>query len=72
MRELKTLTGRTVVVASDGATLRGVLESATRSFVTLVDAVDVSRPDHSSIAGAVLMPARRIQYVQVVTDGRVL
>lgn len=66
MRELKTLTGRTVVVASDGATLRGVLESATRSFVTLVDVVDVDRPAPAPIAGAVLVPASRITYVQVV------
>lgn len=67
MRELKTLTGRTVVVASDGATLRGVLDSATRSFVTLVDVVDVDRPEPTPIAGAVLVPASRITYVQVVS-----
>lgn len=67
MRELKTLTGRTVVVASDGATLRGVLESATRSFVTLVDVVDVDRPDPVPVAGSVLVPASRITYVQVVS-----
>lgn len=67
MRELKTLTGRTVVVASDGATLRGVLESATRSFVTIVDVVDVDRPVPAPISGAVLVPASRITYVQVVS-----
>ena len=67
MRELKTHTGRTVVVASDGATLRGVLESATRSFVTLVDVVAVDRPEPTPIAGAVLVPASRITYVQVVS-----
>lgn len=67
MRELKTLTGRTVVVASDGATLRGVLESATRSFVTLVDVVDVDRPVPAPISGAVLVPSSRITYVQVVS-----
>ncbi|WP_431785370.1 hypothetical protein [Microbacterium maritypicum] len=67
MRELKTLTGRTVVVASDGATLRGVLESATRSFVTLVEVVAVDRAEPTLIAGAVLIPASRITYVQVVS-----
>lgn len=66
MRELKVLTGTTVVVASDGVTLRGVLESATKAFVTLVDAVDVSRPDPAPIAGMVLIPASRVNYVQVV------
>ena len=66
MRELKTLTGRTVVVASDGATLRGVLDSATRAFVTLVDVADVDRPTPVPIAGAVLIPAARVTYVQVV------
>ena len=67
MRELKTLTGRTVVVASDGATLRGVLESATRSFVTLVEVVAVDRPQQTPIAGSVLVPVPRISYVQVVS-----
>jgi hypothetical protein len=67
MRELKVLTGRTVVVASDGVTLRGVLESATKSFVTLIEAVDVGRPDPSPIAGMVLIPASRVNYVQAVS-----
>ncbi|GAA3947929.1 hypothetical protein [Microbacterium soli] len=66
MRELKTLTGRPVVVCTDGATLRGVVESATRAFVTLVDVEDVDRPIPAPIAGAVLIPARRVKYVQVV------
>lgn len=66
MRELKSLTGQTVIVASEGATLRGVIESATRSLVTLVDVVDVDRPDPVPVSGAVLIPASRVKYVQVV------
>lgn len=66
MRELNVLTGKTVVVASTGATLRGVLESATRSFVTLVDAVDVGSGGSKAIAGLVLIPASRVLYVQAV------
>ncbi|WP_137843851.1 hypothetical protein [Microbacterium sp. 2FI] len=66
MRELKLLTGKTVVISSTGATVRGVLESATRSFVTLVDAVDVSSTDPKPIAGMVLIPASRVNYVQAV------
>lgn len=66
MRELKVLTGKTVVVSSTGATVRGVLESVTRSFVTLVDAVDVGTPTHTPIAGMVLIPASRVNYVQAV------
>ena len=66
MRDLKVLTGCRVVVASDGATLRGTLESATRAFVTIVDAEDVTRHDAIALAGAVLVPTGRILYVQAV------
>ena len=66
VRELKILTGSRVVVASDGATLRGVLESATRSFITLVDAEDVDRTEPVALAGSVLIPASRVRYVQAV------
>lgn len=66
MRELRALTGRTVVVCSDGATLRGVLESATRAFVVLVDVWDVDRPTPTPVDGLVLVPASRVKYVQAV------
>lgn len=66
MRELKILTGQRVVVAADGATVRGILDSATRSFVTLVDATDVDRPEPAALAGAVLIPVSRVRYVQAV------
>ena len=66
MRELRALTGRTVVVSSDGATLRGVLESATRAFVVLVDVWDVDRPTPTPVDGLVLVPASRVKYVQAV------
>lgn len=67
MRDLKVLTGQRVIVASDGSTLRGVLESATRGFVSLVDATDVGRPEPVPVLGRVLIPAGRILYVQVVS-----
>lgn len=67
MRELKLLTGTRVVVASDGAAVRGILESATKEFVTLVDATDVSSPQAAPILGSVLIPSPRIQYVQAVS-----
>lgn len=66
MRELKVLTGRTVVVASTGATVRGVIESVTRSFVTLVDAVEVGAGSPKPIDGMVLIPTGRVLYVQAV------
>lgn len=66
MRELKMLTGQRVIVSADGATLRGVLESATRAFITLVDVEDVERPTPTLVAGAVIIPASRVKYVQVV------
>lgn len=67
MRDLKVLTGQLVVVSSVGATLRGVLESATRSFVSLVDVVDVDRPEPVQVPGSVLIPTSRVLYVQVVS-----
>lgn len=66
MRELKILTGRRVIIASEGATVRGILESATRAFVTLVEVEDVDRPEPTPIAGQVLIPVARIRYVQAV------
>lgn len=66
MRDLKVLTGQRVVIAGEGSTLRGVLESATRQFVTLVDVEDVDRGDPVPVRGKVLIPARRVLYVQVV------
>lgn len=67
MRDLKVLTGQRVVVASEGSTLRGVLESATRRFVSLVEVTDVGRPEPVPVVGRVLIPAGRILYVQVVS-----
>lgn len=66
MRDLKVLTGQRVVVASEGSTLRGVIESASRGFVTLVDVTDVGRPEPVPVIGQVLVPTRRVLYVQVV------
>ncbi|QOC24831.1 hypothetical protein IC744_16340 [Microbacterium hominis] len=68
MRELKLLTGHLVVIAADAVTLRGVIESASRSAVKLVNAEDVTAPQRALIAGAVLVPTARIQYVQVVEN----
>ncbi len=66
MHELKTLTGRRVVIALDSATLRGIIASATRRFVTLYNVEDVGRPDPAAVAGSVLIPVNRVIYVQVV------
>lgn len=67
MRDLKVFTGHRVIVSSDGSTLRGVLESATRSFVALTAAENVESPEPSPISGSVLIPVGRIRYVQVVS-----
>ncbi|UOE45482.1 hypothetical protein [Agromyces larvae] len=66
MRELKTLTGRTVIVATSETAIRGVVESATRSFVTLVEAESLEESQPVKIAGFVLVPVPRVVYVQVV------
>lgn len=66
MRELKVLTGQTVVVATPDATVRGVLESATRHFVRLTSAQDVGSGNPEPIVGLVLIPVARLSYVQAV------
>lgn len=66
MRDLKILTGHRVVVSADGSVLRGVLESATRRFVTLIDVDDVERGEPKPVKGTVLVPVSRVRYVQVV------
>jgi hypothetical protein len=66
VRELKTLTGRTVIVVTGETALEGVVESATRTCVTLVDARAVDGPTPVPVDGSVLVPTSRIAYVQVV------
>jgi hypothetical protein len=66
MRELKLLTGRRIVVQAEGdVVLSGVVESATRALLTLIDARQVDARGEIPIAGVVLVPTARIQYVQV-------
>lgn len=66
VRELKLLTGRRVVVATEKAELRGVVESATRAFLTLTAADDVTGGPPRPIVGFVLVPVPRIAHVQVI------
>ncbi|MCT2085048.1 hypothetical protein M3D75_02860 [Microbacterium enclense] len=66
MRELKTLTGSTIVISTPDADLRGVVESASRQFVTLADVEAVSGPEPVALSGFVLVPVSRISYIQVV------
>jgi len=66
VRELKLLTGRRVVVATEKAELRGVVESATRAFLTLTAADDVTSGPPRPIVGFVLVPVPRIAHVQVI------
>ena len=66
MRELKLLTGRTVIVATPATTVRGVVESASRSFLTLVTAVCLDTTPEIPIDGSVMFPVSTISYVQVV------
>lgn len=66
MRELKTLTGRKVIVVTSETALEGTIESATRSFVTLAAARAVDGPTPVPVDGLVLVPTNRIAYVQVV------
>lgn len=66
VRELKTLTGSTIVISTPDADLRGVVESASRQFVTLTDVEAVSGPEPVALSGFVLVPVSRISYIQVV------
>ena len=66
VRELKLLTGRRMVVATEKAELRGVVESATRTFLTLTAADDVTSGPPRPIVGFVLVPVPRIAHVQVI------
>ena len=66
VRELKLLTGRRVVVATEKAERRGVVESATRAFLTLTAADDVTSGPPRPIVGFVLVPVPRIAHVQVI------
>ena len=66
VRELKLLTGRRVVVATEKAELRGVVESATRAFLTLTAADDVTSGPPRPIVGFVLVPVPQIAHVQVI------
>lgn len=65
MRELKLLTGKTVIVATPEATVRGVVESATRTFITLTAAESLDGPNPAPIVGFVLVPVPKVSYVQV-------
>lgn len=65
MRELKLLTGKTVIVATSEATVRGVVESATRAFITLTAAESLDGPNPVAITGFVLVPVPKVSYVQV-------
>lgn len=66
MRELKILTGRKVIVVTDATALEGIIESATRTCVTLADARAVDGPNPVPVDGVVLIPTARVAYVQVV------
>ena len=55
-----------MVVATEKAELRGVVESATRAFLTLTAADDVTSGPPRPIVGFVLVPVPRIAHVQVI------
>ena len=65
MREFKMLTGQRIIVVTDATSLSGVVDSATRSALTLRDvmAVDVATP--YPVDGVVIIPSSKISYVQV-------
>lgn len=65
MRELKLLTGKTVLIATPEATVRGIVESATRAYVTLTSAESLDGPTPVAITGFVLIPVVKVSYVQV-------
>ncbi|TFD58042.1 hypothetical protein E3T43_07285 [Cryobacterium sp. Hh7] len=65
MREFKLLTGQRVIVVSDSASLRGVVDSATRSSMTLRDVESVGGPSPYPVDGVVIVPISKINYVQV-------
>ncbi len=67
MRELKLLTGKTVIVSTPEATVRGVVESATRAFITLTSADSLGGPTPVPIVGFVLVPVPKVSYVQVTS-----
>jgi hypothetical protein len=65
MRELKLLTGRRVIIVTDATAIDGVVESATRSAVTLLKGTAVDGPNPVEIDGLVIVPVAKISYVQV-------
>lgn len=64
MRELKVLTGNTVIIATPETVIRGVVESATRAFITLTRAESLDGPSPVEIAGLVLVPVAKVSYIQ--------
>lgn len=66
MRELKLLTGRTVVVATPDTAIRGTLGAVSKNFVELVEAHAVDGPNPVPIVGSAWVPVVRLSYVQVV------
>lgn len=66
MRELKLLTGKTVVVATPATAVRGVVGAATRNMLEVVEAVAVDGRSPVPIAGSVLIPVAQVSYVQVL------
>lgn len=65
MRELKLLTGKRVLVVTDDTAVDGVIESATRTAVTLLKCTVVSGPEPVEVEGYIIIPAARISYVRV-------
>jgi hypothetical protein len=67
MRELKVLTGKTAIISTPEVTFRGVVESASRGFVTLTLAESLGGAEPVAIVGFVLVPVAKINYVQVAS-----
>jgi hypothetical protein len=65
MREFKMLTGQRIIVVTDATSLSGVVDSATRSALTLRDVMAVDVPTPYPVDGVVIIPASKISYVQV-------
>ena len=65
MHQLKALTGKRIALETDDDAFDGVVESVTREFVTLTDAVVISGPNPVQIDGFILIPLSRIKHIRV-------
>lgn len=67
MRGFRKLAGREVVLVADEVKARGIVEAVGGGVVLLVDAVALEPAGEVKVDGQLLVPLRRIAYVQVLS-----